>query len=80
MASYGENFRAGKAFTICPLCNLHFDSQFLCTQCPVIRNEIGTQERISDLFTDQVSKLTAKTLHKVMENTRKVNSEVTVML
>ena len=65
MADFGNNFKGGRKFTVCPLCKLHYDDQSLCLQCPKIREELGSNEEISDLFRSNVSKRTAKILQKV---------------
>ena len=67
MAKFGENFKSGKPFTVCPLCQLHYDSQFLALKCPVIKKQIAT-ENISDLqdvYSTHVSTKSAKLLGQI---------------
>ena len=43
MADFGENFRAGRLFIMCPLCNNHLDSQSFLLQCPELLGELQSK-------------------------------------
>ena len=66
MADFGENYRGGRKFTICPLCHLHFDSQFLLLQCPIVRKEIGKYRNLDDVYGDNISIESVKMLSKAV--------------
>ena len=73
MAMFGENYKAGRAVTTCPLCNLHVDSQALILQCPVIKMELANKfgpehmTEIDQVYGDNISKELALTLNFAME-------------
>ena len=50
MARFEENFRNGKEHIICPLCQLHYDSQNLAFQCPIVNANIKVNGKYEDLF------------------------------
>ena len=64
-ADYGENFRAGREMVICPLCQIHLDSQFLCLECPVIKKEVKEAHQIEDIYSDQISLKTVEVLQRI---------------
>ena len=43
MLNFSENFKAGRETMVCPLCNLHSDSQSLILECPFMREELKKQ-------------------------------------
>ena len=43
MLNFSGNFKAGRETVVCPLCNLHSDSQSLMLECPIIREELKKQ-------------------------------------
>ena len=43
MLNFSENFKAGRETMVCPLCNLHSDSQSLMLECPFMREELKKQ-------------------------------------
>ena len=49
MADFGENFKAGRDKTECPLCGLHKDSQEESFECELIRMKL-IQERNIQIF------------------------------
>ena len=65
MANYGDNYRAGREVVICPLCNMHIDSQFLCQHCPIIKNQIDSRLQIDDLYTETISSETVRILTRI---------------
>ena len=67
MERYGENFRAGKAFIICPLCKLHIDSQELCFQCPVIKKELRVEGDISSIYKQNIDQKLAKAITRISD-------------
>ena len=76
MANFGENYRAGQSFTMCPLCECHIDSQFLSTKCPVIVDKIGSNVNIEDLYSNEIRPETVKTLKKInsiRENSKNIS-------
>ena len=73
MVNVGENFRSGRDFTLCPLCGLHLDSQFLILQCPELKSELvkrfGSDHAtsISEVFSKNIDKKLAETLKYAMD-------------
>ena len=73
MAMFGENYRAGRSLTTCPLCNLHMDSQALILQCPEIKRDLVSKfgpdhmTRIDQVYSDNISEKLALTLNFAME-------------
>jgi len=67
MAKYGENFKSGRPFTMCPLCQLHFDSQYLALECPAIRKQIAAEDitDLQDIYSTNVSAKSAKLLGQI---------------
>ena len=70
MAKFGENFRAGADFILCPLCSEDLDNLKHSFQCKIIRREIEIQGDLSDIYSENVSKETAQIVTKII-NTRK---------
>ena len=77
MADFGDNFKAGRTFTICPLCKLHFDSQLLCLQCPAIKKVLGVDANlnIDDVYSDYVSVKSARILVQVVNERQRLGLE-----
>ena len=77
MADFGDNFKAGRTFTICPLCKLHFDSQLLCLQCPAIKKVLGVDANlnIDDVYSDEVSVKSARILVQVVNERQRLGLE-----
>ena len=73
MEVYGENFRAGKAFTICPLCKLHIDSQELCFQCPVIKKELQLVGDISHIYKENIDPNLARDITRISDYRRETS-------
>ena len=70
MAPLGENFRGNRENVLCPLCGNHLDSQPTFLQCEVIKKELTTNTKIEDIYVENVSLETAKTITRI-EDTRK---------
>ena len=73
MERYGENFHAGKAFAICPLCKLHIDSQDLCFQCPVIKEELKVEGDISNIYKEDIDRKVVKALTRISDYRREIS-------
>ena len=73
MANYGQNFRAGRLITYCPLCSSHPDSQFELLNCPIIIEKVRNDKRVDhskliiDIYSDEISSNTVKFLKSVQE-------------
>ena len=73
MAKFGENYKAGKTLTICPLCNSHVDSQTMLLKCPKIIAEtekkfgVNHQNYIDELYSEDISETTVKIIKNAME-------------
>ena len=50
METFGENFKAGREFVLCPLCKLHKDSQSESFNCNVLANEMRVNGNYSQIF------------------------------
>ena len=75
MESFGENFRCGKNYVICPLCGLHRDSQDLCLQCPIIRQDIKSNGSISDIYGNEFENNIVHTIIKALEKRNEILSQ-----
>ena len=73
MSDFGENFRAGKEFTVCPVCSSHLDCQSFLLQCPGLIHEIRTKfgpnhiDSIDEVYAEKISTKTIKTLTYAMD-------------
>ena len=67
MAQFGENFRNGQEHTICPLCQLHYDSQNLAFQCPIVNANIKVNGKYEDLFKEDIPKEVAITICNIVK-------------
>ena len=65
MAEYGENFRAGRAQVMCPLCNLHLDSQILGYKCPVVTTTIRVEGNYNEIYEENTTRETIETLERI---------------
>jgi hypothetical protein len=52
---------------LCPLCQLHFDTQALAFQCPKLRAEINVKRNYDEIFKSDISKELAKTLTEILK-------------
>ena len=67
MEEFGENFRGGNDLVVCPLCSLHFDSQYVCFQCPVMKKEIGLDGDMAEVYKTDISKEIIQKISKISE-------------
>ena len=67
MERFGENFRGGRDHVMCPICELHLDSQDLSLQCPEVRNEINCTGDIREIYWEGMRKEIVQTISKVIE-------------
>ena len=67
MAKYGENFRGILKNVMCPLCYSHLDSQSQSFQCKELRSKIDIRCDIKDIYSDDVSVETVKTVAEMMK-------------
>ena len=67
MAKFGENYRGGREFVICPICLDHYDSQNLSFQCQVIKKKMIITGNPEDVYSDNVKMETVKTIQQIMK-------------
>ena len=67
MSKFGENYRGNSDHVMCPLCGKHFDSQTLSFQCEFYRGKIDIKCNMTDIYSDNVTLDTAKTITKMMK-------------
>ena len=66
MANFGDNFRNNRASLVCPLCKKHYDSQALSFQCEYYRDKLEITCNMSDIYCDEISLETARTITDLM--------------
>ena len=66
MAPFKKNYKSLKD-TLCPLCSQHLDDQNLVFQCPIIAQQINSEERIENIFSETISKDLVNALDKVLQ-------------
>ena len=66
-----ENYRGGKAHVMCPICNLHYDNQNLCLQCPEIKKEINCSGEIREIYENSTRKELVETMTSIMSFRKK---------
>ena len=68
MTLFGENFRAGRELTVCPLCRLHVDCQSLLLQCPKLSSDLQKKfganhlRSIDNVYSDRIMTKTVQIL------------------
>ena len=72
MVAFGENFRAGRDATICPLCQQHSDSQYDLLNCEIIKESISQSKilqefNMKDVLTENIQRDMVKLLKLAME-------------
>ena len=67
MERFGENFRGGNVPVMCPLCTLHLDNQEMGFQCPEILKEVQIKGRLEDIYRDDISIETIRTIMQISE-------------
>ena len=65
MAPFGENFRAGRINSLCPLCLSHLDSQEESFNCRALKNLLKIRGRYSDIFTNNFSEDLISTIYSI---------------
>ena len=66
MENFGENYRGGQKFIMCPLCEKHKDTEELSISlCEVIHREVKVDCKYEDIFRSNVNTKTAITLTKI---------------
>ena len=71
MADFGENFRGNQDHKMCPLCFKHYDSQSLSFQCEFYKDKMEININMSDIYRDEISMETVKTMCKMMKLRKK---------
>ena len=66
MEQFGENFRGGKDYVMCPLCKLHIDTQDLCLQCPEVAKKIKSSSDFKEMYGETIKKEIVKTVSQVI--------------
>ena len=67
MENFGENFRGGEEYTVCPLCKLHLDNQEMSLQCPEIIKHVNVKGNLSDIYKHKISYDIVRTLTEISE-------------
>ena len=62
MAPYGENFRGKRVNVTCPLCHKHLDNQSMSFQCEALLEKVEINCDQADVYKDEITIKTAKTL------------------
>ena len=67
MAPMGENFRGGKEYVTCLLCNSALDNHAHIFQSEAITKRLEINCDMEDIYTQQISFETAETVTKILE-------------
>ena len=67
MANFGENFRNNRGPVLCPFCETHLDNQALSLQCTEVKKQITIKTDITDIYTQNISLESIKTITKISE-------------
>ena len=67
MVRFGENYKGGREFVMCPLCRKHFDNQNMSLDCEIMRSKMNIQCKMTDIYAETVTKETAKVLLQMMK-------------
>ena len=67
MEKFSENFKGGKPTKQCPICTETEDTQEHSFKCKVINMNIQVEGNLSDIFTLDIDKKTAKTLESIVK-------------
>ena len=65
MARFGDNFRGGKDYISCLLCNSHSDSEMLAFSCGSIKKEINLIGSYDQVFEAKIDKNLVQTLSEI---------------
>ena len=66
MAPYEENFKGGREHVICPLCGNHWDTQEMSFQCEYLKQRITITCSMSDIYTEDITIHTARTITQML--------------
>ena len=72
MAKFGENYRAGADFILCPLCLEDLDNQQHSFKCKILIKEIEIKGEILNNYSDNVLKETTETITKIVNLRKKL--------
>ena len=67
MANFGENFRNGSEHVLCPLCHMHYDTQSMAFQCPVVNANVKMEGQYDDIFRAEIPKDIVSTLCNIVK-------------
>ena len=76
MENFGENFRGGEEYKVCPLCKLHLDNQEMSLQCPEIIKHVNVKGNLSDIYKHKISYDIVRTLTEISEYRKKKSSRI----
>ena len=67
MLQFGENYKGGEPYVLCPLCNQHIDHQELSFECPEVRKYINVVGSLRNLYSsEKIDVETVEALEKIM--------------
>ena len=66
MANFEENFRNGSEHMLCPLCHIHYDTQSMAFQCPIVNANVDIKGNFDDIFIDEIPKDLVSTLCNIV--------------
>ena len=67
MATFGENYRGGQSFVVCPLCQNHLDNQPMALSCEEMRKKMTINISSKDIYKDDIPLETAQHLSTFMK-------------
>ena len=67
MATFGENYRGGQPFVVCPLCLNHLDNQPMALSCEEMRKKLTIKISSEDIFKDDIPLEVAQQLSNFMK-------------
>ena len=69
---FGDNFRGGKDFILCPLCQNHPDSQEWSYGCSALLNQINIEGHYSEIFNDKIYSHTIRTIDRITKMRKQI--------
>ena len=67
MSNYSENYRGKSEVTMCPICQIHIDSQKYSFQCPKIKENVEIHGEYSNIFSDKIQENTLTTVINIIK-------------
>ena len=67
MATFGENFRGGQPFVMCPLCQNHLDNQSMALGCEEIKKKMVINISIEDIHKESIPLEVVQELSNIMK-------------